>query len=74
MVGAVLILFNDTDRHIREGAVKLAEVVLDTQKQAQKDVALSVIEVFGDTDKPSSVQKRPQKLTPMKSKTATSLL
>jgi hypothetical protein len=33
-----------------------------------------VIEVFGDTEKPSSVQKRPQKLTPMKSKTVTSLL
>lgn len=74
MVGAVLILFNDSDRQIREGAVKLAEVVLDTQKQAQKDTALSVIEVFGDTEKPSSVQKRPQKLTPMKSKTVTSLL
>lgn len=32
MIGAVLILFNDSDRQIREGAVKLAEVVLDTQK------------------------------------------
>jgi len=32
MIGAVLILFNDPDRQIREGAIKLAEVVLDTQK------------------------------------------
>ena len=74
MIGAVLILFNDADRQIREGAVKLAEVMLETQRQVTKDSALTVIEVFGDTEKPSSVQKRPQKLTPMKSKTVTSLL
>jgi hypothetical protein len=74
MIGAVLILFNDVDRQIREGAVKLAEVMLETQRQVTKDSALTVIEVFGDTEKPSSVQKRPQKLTPMKSKTVTSLL
>ncbi len=74
MIGAVLILFNDADRQIREGAVKLAEAMLETQRQVTKDSALTVIEVFGDTEKPSSVQKRPQKLTPMKSKTVTSLL
>ena len=52
MIGAVLILINDSDKQIREGALKLAEVMLETQKQAQKDVGLAVIEVFADTDKP----------------------
>jgi hypothetical protein len=32
MIGAVLVLFNDSDRQIREGGVKLAEVMLETQK------------------------------------------
>lgn len=52
MIGAVLILLNDPSKLIREGAIKIAEVMLETQKQAQKDSTLNVIEIFADTDKP----------------------
>ena len=45
-------LFNDADKQIREGAAKLAEVMLETQKLASKDSTLQVIEIFADTDKP----------------------
>ena len=43
----------------------MAEAVLVAQ---QKKDNIEVIEIFADTDKPQSVQKRPVKLTPMKSK------
>lgn len=74
MIGVVLMLLNDSQKVIREFATRLADVMLETQKQASKDTTLALIEVFGDTDKPQSASKRQERLTPMKSKTVTTLL
>ncbi len=74
MVGVVLMLLNDQDRQIRESGLLLADSVVQMQNKATKETGIEVIEVFADTEKPQSVQKRPVKLTPMKSKSVSSLL
>jgi len=44
------------------------------QQRIAKETGVEVIEIFCDTDKPQSAQKKPNKLTPMKSKSVSTLL
>ena len=72
MIGVVLMLLNDSDKHVREQAINLGEAVLSLQqKLGEKHES---VDLFCDTEKPQSTQKKAVKLTPMKSKSVSSLL